>query len=80
MIRNNENLRAVEEIKREAAKEIRASWANMTQVKIARRTGLQQGEVSDIITGRLTRFSLARLVIILIIMERKPRIHVEPLT
>lgn len=80
VIRNNENLKAIDELKREAAKEIRASWGDMIQVDISRITGLHQGEVSDIMVGRLLRFSLSKLIIILVVMGRKTTIRVEPLT
>lgn len=80
VIRNNENLKAIDELKREAAKEIRASFGAMTQAEISKLTGLHQGEVSDIVIGRLLRFSLAKLIIVLIVMGRKPTIRVEPLT
>lgn len=80
MIRSNANIRAIEEMKKDAALAIRLSWHGMTQLDISRITGLHQGEVSDIMVGRLLRFSLSKLIIILVVMGRKPTIRVEPLT
>lgn len=79
MIRSNENIRAIDAIKRDAAQAIRFSWRGMKQIEISCRTGLHQGEVTDIIAGRLARFSLAKLVMVLVVMGRKPTITLAPI-
>lgn len=78
MIRSNKNIQAIEEMKKDAAAAIRVSWSGLKQIEITHRTGLHQGEVSDILARRLARFSLAKLIMVLVAMGQNPKISVEP--
>jgi predicted XRE-type DNA-binding protein len=79
MIERPEDIEALRTIKLELRQEILKAFAVMTIGKIIDATGLHQSDISYLKTdSKLNRFSLDRLVLILIAMRRHAVIKIAP--
>lgn len=79
MIRSRELLAHIDQIKREIISEIliEKEFSKLSQSQFAKKTGLSQPDASNLFAcRRLERFTLDRLVMILIKFGLKPSVYV----
>ena len=79
MIRTRKNLAQIEVIKRNICKEIAYDFDfySMTQEELAEMVGLHQSEISHILAKkRLEKFSVDRLIMVLIALGHNPTVNV----
>lgn len=78
MIRNRANLKTLEAIKHQIINEIRYDVRELiiSQKQLAAKTGLHQSEVSALLSGNTTTFTVDRLILVLIALGHKPVVSV----
>lgn len=80
MIRTKERLQVIEEIKeikQTIATEIAREVAGLSQKEVCHKTDLRQPEVSDLLSGKMKRFTIDRLLMVLIALGRRPTVMVR---
>lgn len=83
MIRTRERLAKIDAIKKQIVEEVRwdLNWYKeqgtpMTQTGLGKLVGLSQAEISDMLRGRTSRFTVDRLLMVLIALGHKPTVSV----
>lgn len=66
----------IDAIKSEIVDEIRYDARELSQRQLVARTGLPQSDISYILAGKTGRFTIDRLLMVLIALGHRPRISV----
>lgn len=78
MIRRRDNLKRLDAIKLQIIADISydVRECEISQKQFASKTGLHQCEVSELLAGKTRRFTIDRLILVLIALGHKPAISV----
>lgn len=76
MIRTRQRIEVIDAIKLEIVDEIRYDARELSQRQLVAKTGLPQSDISYILSGKTERFTVDRLLMVLIALGHRPRISV----